>query len=543
MTSSPTIVLVAFENQYAPVGGLAAVMKRLPVELGKSFNTLLITPYFRNIEKTKRAYREGLIEDTGMKARIFYHGAFCPIEVLKKKSGIEDSNFTTYFIKSNGFFLASENPYIDTWRIEGLFHDSYFLCKCVPAILKLVEKSHPPPYIFSLHDWEAALTVETTFSMKDSKCFLTMHNAYDYNLLGDFEGRTILQYSIPQMQGISTVSRQFAHELTHQVLQKDLFARKIQNQLSAHGIIGINNGAFVDLHFPKTITSDAEILSEKRKMRQYFTNLVSEKKLLSPTWGNQIDLTRDKSETPVFLLFGRDAPKQKGIDVAAAAIYRLLKRQDNRKAIFIFAIVPGSNGLDGLAYLEELAGEFPNNIMVFPERLAKGYQELQSAANFIIMPSYYEPFGAANEGYGAGTPVIARATGGLMEQVSPINYEKLPTHVKNLLVIYHGKEGIANPTGFLYVEDPSVETVENWKYLLSTDVSKRRSVKEPVDRMNPIFWSMVTELEMVIDQAIDFYQTEKKSYCKMILNGITLFEHFNWENAAKHYSRDLFKIK
>ena len=43
--------------------------------------------------------------------------------------------------------------------------------------------------------------------------------------------------------------------------------------------------------------------------------------------------------------------------------------------------------------------------------------EAQAGATFAVMPSFYEPFGAATEAYLAGTPVIARATGGLTGQV------------------------------------------------------------------------------------------------------------------------------
>ena len=85
--------------------------------------------------------------------------------------------------------------------------------------------------------------------------------------------------------------------------------------------------------------------------------------------------------------------------------------------------------------------------MIYPFRMEAGYQELMAGATYVVMPSLYEPFGAATEPYLAGTPVVARATGGLTDQVTDI---------------------AANPdraTGFLYREQipASVDVAENWQ--------------------------------------------------------------------------------
>ena len=178
--------------------------------------------------------------------------------------------------------------------------------------------------------------------------------------------------------------------------------------------------------------------------------------------------------------------------------------------------------------------------MVFPFRLSAGYVELLKSANYIIMPSYYEPFGAANEGYASGTPVIARATGGLIQQVCPRNFKSLSKTIKNYLRLYH--KDITKFTGYLYREHSSTENADNWRYLYGTDFSKPRSVQEPVDWRNPIFWSMVTELEKVVEEAIKLYNDKKEEYSKMILNGIDLFKTFTWEKSAEKYISLLYEI-
>lgn len=545
-----TIVFVSFENQFAPCGGLTAVMRMLPPVMAKYRKTILITPFFQNIEKSKKALETGEIKTTGIHRSLLYNGSKCDIEILehipptqKNKQGSttnERNSYKIYLIKANGFFLAGSNPYIDTWRDNALFHDSYFLCKCVPYVLNAIKSDFPPPYKMNLQDWETALTVDTmNFGLQNS-CVLTIHNPYDFYLPNHPQGKTILQHTIPKMHGLSTVSEHYAYELMHDVLQKDCFTWKLQKDFMNIGIIGINNGNFVELNFPETLKNPEEILAEKKKNRMIFSKLLNSRDDLKPTWGNRVDFIKD--DNPIYLLFGRDEPIQKGFDAAAAAIYKLLKRRGTDIGYFIFTPIPGVYGLNNLAYFEDLCREFGNNVLVFPFRLSAGYMELQRAANYIIMPSFYEPFGAANEGYAGGTPVIARATGGLIQQVCPINFQDLPETTKRYVEQYH-KGSLSNPTGFLYREHPNTETAENWNYLMSTNYTARRTIQEPVDWRNPVFWSMVVELEKVLEQSSDYYKSNKEGYCKMIRNGIELFKTFSWEKSAEKYMKELYKME
>ena len=535
-----TVVFVSFENQFAPAGGLAAVMKMLPPAVSKYRKTILITPLFQNIEKTRNALDCGQIASTGLKAKVLYRGTYHPIEVFEAKLSRDENRYSILLVKANSFFLAGENPYIDTWRENALFNDAYFLCKSVPVVLELVKSTFPPPYVVHLQDWETALTVETMHYSLPNKCVLTLHNSYDYRLLNDPENRTVLQHTIPNMQGISTVSDQFSQELTSDVLQTDIFAPMLQDQLNLMHPVGINNGNFVELAFPADLTSTNEILSVKRRSREAFNETLQSRGDLAPLWGNKLNLL-DGGDVPIFLLFGRDDPKQKGFDVAAASIYKLFKRKGTSVGYFIFAPIPGVNGLDGLAYLGDLCKEFGNNIMVFPFRLSAGYLELQRASSYVIMPSYYEPFGAANEGYANGVPVIARATGGLLQQVRPVNIGDLPEKTSSLVKKYH-QGNLDRPTGFLYREHPNTETASNWEHLFGTDFKARRTIQEPVDRMNPVFWSMVVQLEAVLEKAVAYYKDDKDGYCRMIVNGIDLFKDFSWDKAARKYFDLLYKL-
>nr|MDO8083440.1 glycogen/starch synthase [Candidatus Sigynarchaeum springense] len=539
MDNTGTIVFVSFENEFAPVGGLAAVMKLLPPEVSRWCQTILITPCFQNIERTKRAIREGEIIDTRMTGRVFHNGQFHDIQLLKAQPRKDKPAYAIYLVKADKFFLAGENPYIDTWRFDALFSDAHFLCKSVPAVLGLLSGIEKPPYKMCLQDWETALVVESMKLGPLAQCYLTLHNVYDTELRGDPRGQTVLQHCIPLMQGLSTVSEQYAIELTTDVLQRDCLAEKLQPLFASKRIIGINNGNFVPMNFPGNARDVKAIMAIKRGARLEFARLLRTRDDIAPRWGNKIDIVAD--DKPIFFVFGRDDPKQKGFDVAAAAAYKFLHRVGKESGYFVFTPIPGPRGLDGIAYLEGLCAEFPDNVMVFPFRLSAGYQELQRAASYIVMPSYYEPFGAANEGYANGVPVIARATGGLLQQVCPANAGDLPAHVAAVARRYHGN-ALARPTGFLFREHPSTETEWNWKNLFSMNFDERRSIQEPVNKLNPVFWSMVDELVRVLDKAARFYVENEEGYSKLIVNGIALFGEFSWEKSARLYIEKLFGL-
>lgn len=533
-----TVVFVSFENHYAPWGGLSAVMKRLPPIMSKHVKTILFSPLFYNMESTKEALEDGRIESAGLRDSVLYKGYSHAIELYKSTEYEENENYALYLVKCDKFFTAGRNPYHDSWRIDSLFHDSYFFTKSVPIALNLIRDEFPPPYIIHAQDWETALVTETMPPDLSNKCVITLHNPYDNKLLNDLQGRTILQLTIPKMAGLSTVSEHFAHELTHDVLQKEVICKRLQGQFQFLEPIGINNGIFADKSLPPGCCTTNSICAEKWERRVELNELFKNEPTIQPAWGQKFDFLDD--EVPLFLLFGREAPNQKGFDVAAASIYKLLNAKGTKAGYFVFTPIMDSSNLDPIAYLEDLCKTFPDNVMVFPFRLSKGYPMLQKAANYIIMPSYYEPFGAATEGYAAGTPVIARATGGLLQQVCPLNMDSLPGKIQEYVKWYH--EDVSKATGFMYREHPTTETADNWNYLRITDFSKRRPIQEPVDWRNPLFWSMVSELQNCLEDAINLFRNDKDKYSTLILNGLALMETFSWEKSALHYKTRLYGI-
>ena len=118
-----TIAFVSFESEFAPGGGLAVVMRNLPRVIAKSRNTILITPFFPQIQSCHEAYYlEKVIQDTGLKTSIKYDNISFPIEILKFIDKQHNSSFKIYFVYSRDFFFAPNVPYVNPGRKEQLFN-------------------------------------------------------------------------------------------------------------------------------------------------------------------------------------------------------------------------------------------------------------------------------------------------------------------------------------------------------------------------------------------------------------------------------------
>ena len=143
--SARTVVFVTFESEFAPLGGLAAVMKKLPkrmAEMGEACMTL--TPFFREITSRRHPTLFEEIHSTGQKFDLSFGGKSHEVEVFEHRDG---NGFTTYLIDSAAFFNAPCdcgnppdpktpcNPYLNPSHPGQLLQDALFFCAAVPKAL------------------------------------------------------------------------------------------------------------------------------------------------------------------------------------------------------------------------------------------------------------------------------------------------------------------------------------------------------------------------------------------------------------------------
>ena len=200
---------------------------------------------------------------------------------------------------------------------------------------------------------------------------------------------------------------------------------------------------------------------------------------------------------------------------------------------FLFFPIPGEQGISGLSYLRRLAERVPDRVLVFPFRFREAFLSVLQGARFGLMPSFYEPFGMANEFYLHGTMGIARATGGLVEQIVPIRTGASFTESVRLRADrFHGPGEPA--TGFLYREkDDPTEEGESWRALHRGE--ERKQI--------PLFREMSDALVAALSDATEWVREHPEEYDRTVVRGIDfLRRRFNWDRTAEKVLRAVDRI-
>jgi glycogen synthase len=556
MRERRTIVFVTFESGLAPSGGLAAVMKVLPVEMARQERCLLLAPYFSNISRPVPVL-------DSFSLAIGEHEYEVEIRTPGEVEGV-----STYFLGTEGFFSAPSDPYLNPEGPNKLVEDALFFCAAVPGALAEISGlrgTEASDLVLNLQDWEtscAAQAVRLHAELQRVACVLTLHNPYDRYLdpgaspltaallahLGLAPGNVLVQ-TIPLMDGpLSTVSQNFADELVSEPLHTRVFAPHLQTLLASKGVVGIDNGIFGRRAFPfssqaleEAQRGSFETLQQEKWARRarlgqviedYQRALAASARPGKEAWG--ADLTLKDPRLPVLLMMGRDDPRQKGLDVIAEAIRRI----PHGRARYIFTPMPGAEGFEGLAFLKDLAEERPGEVKVFSFRLdPEAFATLKEGSSFMVMGSLYEPFGAANEAYLAGMPVVARATGGLVQQVAPYPSASLSREGRQLVALFHGRK--SEPTGYLYREPAIPDLVQGWQKLIAGGERGAEAQTDRIERRRgtPLFDAMVQSAAWAIQDAIELYASDQTAYARMIYQGFKMLDNFGWDRAVAGYRR------
>jgi glycogen synthase len=529
-----TTVFLSFESDFASLGGLAAVSRLLPVNLHRmNEKVIFISPFHSGCNAMNEARRSGVLVEV-FSSEVFH---LCNYEGVLTCYQDSNSEIPSYYLNIEGRFNAGENPYGYSNETELLL-DSLTFSAAVPFTLsKLGIREN---VLLHANDWETApVAITSKFAIVSNllscaRTILTLHNSFDspisrelkLRFFGiDVPGFTVLQCTLPWLNGpLTTVSTPFAHELHHDPLQRGIFTDHLQNEFSMNPPVGIENGMFGEnkcpypaLHIKKAQKGEVDALLQKKKYyRAQFL-----KQIESAGEGTVIGkiTTYDMTDnTPVYFMSGRLDLMQKGFDIAFQAFERL-----ERGSAKLFFCPSSSNG--NLDFFENIAKRCAGDIVIWPFRMPQDAYELCiRGASYLVMPSLYEPFGAATEGYIQGTPVLARGTGGLWTQVNPWNKCTIPHFYGTLLDTVALSD---KPTGILYHEDfPESEAEKLWRNLLATPVAERIN--------NPLYQSIVKTTEDEFKVAGELFD-QPDEYANVIVNGFEKLKSFSWERAVLKY--------
>ena len=546
------IALVTYETPFAPCGGIAAVMGRLPAALDRTARcqVVVITPYHRRIGATSSARAE--MKPAGS-VTVQRAGEQARVDILRHP-GRGGYVVPHYFLAphDDGAFAGVRHPYdvpADTLLDDALLFGS--------AVVRATERIAPrAEWLLMVHDWEAA-TAALAAQGARHRAFLTLHNSYDCGVTDaqlarygiDAEacpGETVLQrvLGLPSVERpVSTVSTQFASDLTEDVLQARIMAPHLQDVLRLR-LCGIENGLFADRRVPDHCVAamardDYEPIAEwKRGQRAKALAQLDrhEPAEARPIWGDRSQFDRD-ADAVWFVLAGRDDPRQKGYEVAAAAVTRFLEAGGDAR--FVFFPMPGDLGLGGLCFLMRLAYRFPAHVLVMPFRWAEGYMAALQGGTYGVMPSLYEPFGMANEFYLNGLAAVGRATGGLLQQVIPLRAARFSTTAVERRAA-RWSPADAPPTGLLCREPDDESGVDAWRELVDVedDVADPAYDRAHARRALPLLDAMARALAVALDDAVGVYRNQPTLYYEMVREGLAHVERtFSWERSSREYLR------
>jgi starch synthase len=519
-----------FENPFARGGGVVQVAFSLPAALARrNRRVVCVSPHHRGLVTAPRA---GDVIRAGS-CGVSFDGRRVEVTLLEH----HHEGQQWILLSADGFFETrggsdGKNPY-EYPDPALLLRDSLFACAAVPQALRALGLTRD--VVVHVQDWEmaaCALTVKdalVTGALERAVVVLTSHNPYDRNVpateLARISGRrvrgdTVYQRMIPLTDApFSTVSRTFAAELTSDPLQTAGFAPHLQSLLRAWTPVGVDNGLFLNEPPPFSVEAVAAatsghpeaILAIKRTQRQELARVLAEYRpqgVVGDLDGlGVLPGARLPDPVPVFMMFGRMDPRQKGFDVLVRAI-ESMPRGEARFVLTPALVLEHDPFLDAM---KDLAAERAGEIVIYPIRMRQGYRELMAGSSFTVWPSFYEPFGGVSESYARGTPVVARATGGLRQQVTDL------------------EDDPATATGFVYREGvPWEEQGPGWRTILDR--------ADPGGRFGlPLYEAMVDALTQALRRASWCFRHDPESYGRMLANTGARSATLSWDRAAEEF--------
>jgi starch synthase len=476
IVNPPKVLFIVSEAvPYAKTGGLADVAGTLPYALGDlGADVKVLMPYYAQVEQ-KQLPMQTVAEDL----EAWWWGEPLTFDLLTPADG----KAPFYFVVREEFFERRQlygTPKGD--YCDNLERFSFF-CAAVPPVCQTLDFA---PDIIHCHDWQASLApvylqhrwqADPTFA--GTKSLLTIHNlAYQglfpkkkFPLLGldwsvfsidgleFYDKINLLKGGIVFADAINTVSRGYSKEI-----QTPEFGYGLEGVLRARSeaLFGIVNGVSYEDWNPETdrlipATFGPKDLKGKEK----------DKIALMEAF----NLDKKLAKAPLLGMVSRLAD-QKGFDLVAEVLPRLMAQK-------VMLVILGTGEEKYHELLTTQAQKYKGRLGVkiaFDNRLA---HLIEAGSDMFLMPSRYEPCGL-NQLYSMkyGTVPVVRATGGLMDTVTPVDRLK------------------GTGTGFLF-----------------TEYSAEAFLK-------------------ALNQALEAYK-DKKLWQKIMLNGMA--EDFSWKTSARAY--------
>lgn len=470
------LFLVSEAVPYAKTGGLADVAGALPYALkGLGVEVKVLMPYYAQI-KEKQIPVAAAAEDLA---------AWWGDEPLSYDLLTPEDGAPFYFVARDEFFERRQlygTPKGD--YCDNLERFSFF-CSTLPSFCQALDFT---PDIIHCHDWQASLApvyLKRRWTGEEglagAKSLLTIHNlAYQglfpkkkFPLLGldwslfaidgleFYDKINLLKGGIVFADAINTVSRGYSQEI-----QTPEYGYGLEGVLRTRreALFGIVNGVDYEEWNPET---------DRLIAATYGPKDLKGKEKNKAALMEAYNLDPKLAKAPLLGIISRLAD-QKGFDLVAEVLPDLMAKQ-------AMVVILGTGEEKYHELLTAQAQKYPGQLGVkiaFDNRLA---HLIEAGSDMFLMPSRYEPCGL-NQMYSMkyGTVPVVRATGGLMDTVTPVDQAK------------------GSGTGFLFTEYSAAA------------------------------------FQKALHQALEAYK-DKKLWKKIMLNGMA--EDFSWNASARTYLR------
>lgn len=402
------ILFVASEcTPFIKTGGLADVVGSLPQALKQNehVDARVILPLYDEIDGKWRDQME-------------YHTTFT-VELgwRNQEASIYTLNYnnTIYYFISNDYYFTRKGVY-------GYYDDGERFVFFSQAVIEALAHIEFKPDILHAHDWQAGMAVALAKIMQpveDMKTVFTIHNikyqgVMPLTIFDDFFQLSkehiagmewngmlnCLKSALFHADKITTVSPSYAEEIKDPYYSEGLHQILLERM---DDLAGVLNGIDIKEYNPLT---DPFISVNYRSSR-------IKKKENKVAFQEKLGLPKD-GEKPLFIIITR-LVEQKGLHLVQHILDEFIQEDVQ------FAIL-GTGDEEFESYFREVSDRYPEKaaaLLTFDEGLAR---QMYASADFLIMPSKFEPCGLAQLiALQYKTVPIVRETGGLKDTVSPYN--------------------------------------------------------------------------------------------------------------------------
>lgn len=402
------VLFVASEGTpFVKTGGLADVIGSLPQQLkqNEQADVQVVLPYYDEIPDI---WKEKMNYVASFNVKVGWRNQEASVYTLTHQSIV-------YYFIANDYYFTRKGIY-------GYYDDGERFIFFSHAVIEAIVQLGLKPDILHAHDWQAGFAVALANILQPvphMKTVFTIHNikyqgmiplaAYeDFFRIGrehiagmEWNGMlNALKSAIFHADKITTVSPTYAEEIMHPYYSEGLHPVLQERK---EDVAGILNGIDQDEYNPM---KDPHLTVRYRTSR-------------SKKDENRRDLQESiglpyKPGAPLYIIVSR-LVEQKGLYL----VRRIMEEFLQEDVQFIVLGTGDQEFEDYFRYLEHYYPDKVKALITFDEGLAR---RLYAAADFLLMPSKFEPCGLSQLiALQYKTVPIVRETGGLIDTVKPFN--------------------------------------------------------------------------------------------------------------------------